>query len=206
MSDIDHLFKIIVIGDSSVGKTNILTRFIRNQFNNESKPTIGVDFSAKTLEVGKKTVKVQVWDTAGQERLKAFSSAYYQGSHGAIVVYDITNRDTFENVRKWIKEISDHQDPKDMVVMLIGNKSDLEDSRSVNEEEGRYLSEEYDFFFMETSAKTNLGNEVQKAFNILVEEMISRNIDRKEPEGEKINRGSKIDMKEGENTKKKGCC
>ena len=203
--EIDHLFKIIVIGDSSVGKTNLMTRFMKNQFHSESKPTIGVDFATKNVTVEKKNIRVQVWDTAGQERLKAFSSAYYQGSHGAIVCYDITNRESFDNVRNWVTELMTHQDPKKMVVMLVGNKSDLEEQRTVNEEEGRFLAEEFDFFFMETSAKRNASDEVTKAFMVLVEEILIRNLDSKDPSGEKIERGKQINN-DSDSKKKTGCC
>ena len=209
--DIHHLLKIIVIGDSSVGKTNLLTRFVKNQFSADSKPTIGVDFSTKTVAIDRKNIKVQIWDTAGQERFKAFSSAYYNGSHGAFIVYDITNRDSFENVKTWVTEIKTHLDIKNLVVMLVGNKSDLDTSRAITEEEGRTLAEQYDFFFMETSAKKNESNEVSKAFMVIIEEILQKNPDSPktgEKGGDRIDVGSKIDTESGSHNKKKsgGCC
>ena len=202
--DIQHLFKIIVIGDSSVGKTNLLSRFVKNQFSTDSKPTIGVDFATKTVSIDRKNIKVQVWDTAGQERFKAFSSAYYNGSHAAIIVYDISNRESFENVKNWVLELKTHLEIKNLVVMLIGNKSDLENVRAITEEEGRSLAEEYDFFFMETSAKKNEANEVSKAFMVIIEEVLQRNPDSPQKTGDRIESGSKVDT----NTKKDkgGCC
>ena len=203
--DIQHLFKIIVIGDSSVGKTNLLSRFVKNQFSSDSKPTIGVDFATKTVSIDRKNIKVQVWDTAGQERFKAFSSAYYNGSHAAIVVYDITNRESYENVKNWVLELKTHLDIKNLVVMLIGNKSDLDSTRVITEEEGRALAEEFDFFFMETSAKKNEANEVSKAFMVIIEEVLQRNPESPQKTGDRIEAGSnKVDT----NTKKEkgGCC
>ena len=175
MDSVEYLFKVILIGDSSVGKTNLLNRFVKNEFNSQSKPTVGVDFFSKTVTIDKKSVKAQIWDTAGQERFKAFSSAYYNGSHGAIIVYDVTNKDSFENVKNWITELKTHLELGNLVVMLIGNKTDLENQRQVTEEQGRSLAEQLDFFFMETSAMKNSTNEVSKAFMVIIEEILNKN-------------------------------
>ena len=202
MDDIQYLFKIILIGDSSVGKTNLLTRFVKNEFNSNSKPTIGVDFFSKTLQVDKKWIKAQIWDTAGQERYKAFSSAYYNGSHGAIIAYDITNSETFDNVKTWINELKNHLDFSKLVVMIIGNKTDLENMRQVTEEQGRSLAQEYDFFFMETSAMKNSANEVTKAFTVIIEEILNRNPNTKDKKDVKVQQ-TKVDVNE---KKEGGCC
>ena len=123
------LFKIVLVGDSGVGKTNLLTRFSKNEFSLESKTTIGVEFATKTIttESGH-VIKAQIWDTAGQDRYRAIASSYYKGAAGALVVYDITKPQSFENVEKWLKELRDHG-AENMVLMLIGNKSDLEKDR-----------------------------------------------------------------------------
>ena len=202
--DIQFLFKIILVGDSGVGKTNLLTRFVKNEFQTQSKPTIGVDFFSKTLQIEKKWIKAQIWDTAGQERYKAFSSAYFSGSHGAIIAYDVTNLESFNNVKQWVEELKNHLDFSKIVVMLIGNKSDLGDKRAVSEDQGRALAEDLDFFFMETSAMKNPGNVVNKAFQVIIEEILVRNPEKKKAGGEG---GEKMGKKVDTNDKpKKGCC
>jgi small GTP-binding protein len=143
--DYDYLFKIVLIGDSGVGKSNILSRFTRNEFSVESKSTIGVEFATRSIEIEKKVVKAQIWDTAGQERYRAITSAYYRGAVGALLVYDVTKKgtaiikeiklisyslETFADVEKWLAELRDHADSK-IVIMLTGNKCDLQHSRSV---------------------------------------------------------------------------
>ncbi|KAM3700582.1 hypothetical protein ACJW31_05G109800 [Castanea mollissima] len=116
--DYDYLFKVVLIGDSGVGKSNLLSRFTRNEFSLESKSTIGVEFATRSLNVDSKVIKAQIWDTAGQERYRAITSAYYRGAVGALLVYDVTRHSTFENVERWLRELRDHTDPN-IVVMLI---------------------------------------------------------------------------------------
>ncbi|KAL5544992.1 hypothetical protein UlMin_008776 [Ulmus minor] len=157
----DYLFKAVLIGDSAVGKSNLLSRFSKNEFRLDSKPTIGVEFAYRNIQVGDKLIKAQIWDTAGQERFRAITSSYYRGALGALLVYDITRHKTFENVMKWLGELRDFGNT-DMVVVLVGNKSDLNHSREVSEEEGRNLAEAEGLFFMETSALENLN--VEEAF------------------------------------------
>ncbi|KAM1601426.1 hypothetical protein ACFXTN_023750 [Malus domestica] len=147
----DYLFKLVLIGDSGVGKSNLLSRFTRNEFNLESKSTIGVEFATKTLTVYSKLIKAQIWDTAGQERYRAITSAYYRGAVGALLVYDVTRHATFENVARWLKELRNHTDPN-IVVMLIGNKSDLRHLVAVSKEDGKSFAERESLYFMETSA------------------------------------------------------
>ncbi|XP_042411660.1 ras-related protein Rab11D-like [Zingiber officinale] len=147
----DYLFKLVLIGDSGVGKSNLLSRFTRNEFNLESKSTIGVEFATRSISVDGKVLKAQIWDTAGQERYRAITSAYYRGAVGALLVYDVTRRATFENVSRWLKELRDHTDPN-IVVMLIGNKSDLRHLVAVPTEDGKAYAESESLYFMETSA------------------------------------------------------
>ncbi|CAA0836738.1 Ras-related protein RABA2b [Striga hermonthica] len=161
----DYLFKIVLIGDSGVGKSNILSRFTRNEFCLESKSTIGVEFATRTLQVEGKTVKAQIWDTAGQERYRAITSAYYRGAVGALVVYDITKRQTFENVQRWLRELRDHAD-SNIVIMLAGNKSDLNHLRVVAERDANLFAEKEGLSFLETSALEALN--VEKAFQTIL--------------------------------------
>ncbi|XP_030530866.2 ras-related protein Rab2BV-like [Rhodamnia argentea] len=159
----DYLFKIVLIGDSGVGKSNILSRFTRNEFCLESKSTIGVEFATRTLQVDGKTVKAQIWDTAGQERYRAITSAYYRGAVGALLVYDITKRRTFDNVQRWLRELRDHAD-SNIVIMLAGNKSDLNHLRAVSAETAEAMAERENLSFLETSAREafNIENAFQK--------------------------------------------
>ncbi|CAH8354472.1 unnamed protein product [Eruca vesicaria subsp. sativa] len=167
-NEYDYLFKIVLIGDSGVGKSNILSRFTRNEFCLESKSTIGVEFATRTLQVEGKTVKAQIWDTAGQERYRAITSAYYRGAVGALLVYDITKRQTFENVLRWLRELRDHAD-SNIVIMMAGNKSDLNHLRSVADEDGRSLAEKEGLSFLETSALE--ASNIEKAFQTILSEI-----------------------------------
>ncbi|XP_069463232.1 ras-related protein Rab-11A-like [Ambystoma mexicanum] len=163
----DYLFKIVLIGDSGVGKSNLLSRFTRNEFNLESKSTIGVEFATRSIKVENKTVKAQIWDTAGQERYRAITSAYYRGAVGALLVYDIAKYLTYENAERWLKELQDHADGN-IVIMLVGNKSDLRHLRAVPTDEARSFSEKHGLSFMETSALDSTN--VEPAFhNVLAE-------------------------------------
>ncbi|KAH7672841.1 Small GTPase superfamily ARF/SAR type protein [Dioscorea alata] len=164
----DYLFKIVLIGDSGVGKSNILSRFTRNEFCLESKSTIGVEFATRTLQIEGKTVKAQIWDTAGQERYRAITSAYYRGAVGALLVYDITKRQTFDNVQRWLRELRDHAD-SNIVIMMAGNKSDLKHLRSVQEDDAQEFAEKEGLFFLETSALESLN--IEKAFQTILTEI-----------------------------------
>jgi Ras-related protein Rab-11A len=163
----DYLFKVVLIGDSGVGKSNLLSRFTRNEFNLESKSTIGVEFATRSIKCDAKTVKAQIWDTAGQERYRAITSAYYRGAVGALLVYDISKASTFENVERWLNELRDHAD-SNIVIMLVGNKSDLKHLRAVQTETATAFADKHGLSFMETSALDNTN--VETAFtNILTE-------------------------------------
>ncbi|KHJ48718.1 Ras family protein [Trichuris suis] len=161
----DYLFKVVLIGDSGVGKSNLLSRFTRNEFNLESKSTIGVEFATRSICVDGKIVKAQIWDTAGQERYRAITSAYYRGAVGALLVYDIAKHVTYENVERWLKELRDHAD-QNIVIMLVGNKSDLRHLRAVPTDEAKEYAERNCLSFIETSALDSTN--VEEAFtNIL---------------------------------------
>ncbi|KAA8518231.1 hypothetical protein F0562_015705 [Nyssa sinensis] len=148
---IDYVFKVVLIGDSAVGKSQLLARFARNEFNLDAKATIGVEFQTKTLVIDHKTVKAQIWDTAGQERYRAVTSAYYRGAVGAMLVYDMTKRQSFDHMVRWLEELRGHAD-KNIVIMLIGNKSDLGSLRAVPTEDAQEFAERENLCFMETSA------------------------------------------------------
>ncbi|XP_061677632.1 ras-related protein Rab-25-like [Syngnathoides biaculeatus] len=147
----NFVFKVVLIGESGVGKSNLLTRFTKNEFNHDSRTTIGVEFSTRTVQLDNSTIKMQVWDTAGLERYRAITSAYYRGAVGALLVYDISKHLTYESAERWLKELYDHADPH-IVVMLVGNKSDLRDMRTVPAEEAGAFAESKGLMFMETSA------------------------------------------------------
>ncbi|KAI9155334.1 secretion-related small GTPase [Paramyrothecium foliicola] len=165
------VLSVVLIGDSGVGKSNLLSRFTRNEFNLDSKSTIGVEFATRSIQVDSKTIKAQIWDTAGQERYRAITSAYYRGAVGALLVYDISKHQTYENVTRWLKELRDHADAN-IVIMLVGNKSDLRHLRAVPTEEAkafaRAVTGENHLSFIETSALD--ASNVELAFqNILTE-------------------------------------
>ncbi|KAI3437877.1 hypothetical protein D9Q98_000323 [Chlorella vulgaris] len=159
--DYDMLLKVVLIGDSGVGKTNCLSRFTRQEFAQASKPTIGVEFATRALTVDEDLVKIQIWDTAGQERYRAITNAYYRGAVGALVVYDVTRSPTFESIPRWLTELREHAS-SDMVVMLVGNKTDLTDQREVSVQQGQALAEQEGLMFIETSAAD--GSNVEAAF------------------------------------------
>jgi len=171
----DYLFKVVLIGDSGVGKSNLLSRFTRNEFNLESKSTIGVEFATKSIQSDNKTIKAQIWDTAGQERYRAITSAYYRGAVGALLVYDLSKRLSYENVTRWLKELRDHADPN-IVIMLVGNKKDLRHMRQVTTDEAKEMCKQQKLFFIETSALAD--SNVATAFETILKE-IYRLISRK---------------------------
>ncbi|XP_054461364.1 ras-related protein Rab-25-like [Anoplopoma fimbria] len=158
----NFVFKVVLIGESGVGKSNLLSRFTKNEFNHESRTTIGVEFSTRTVHLDNYTIKAQIWDTAGLERYRAITSAYYRGAVGALLVYDISKHLTYESADRWLKELFDHADPH-IVVMLVGNKRDLDALRTVPSEEGKDFAEKRGLLFMETSALDSTN--VEHAFN-----------------------------------------
>ncbi|XP_023543598.1 ras-related protein RABA4d-like isoform X2 [Cucurbita pepo subsp. pepo] len=209
---IDYVFKVVLIGDSAVGKTQLLARFSRDEFSVDSKATIGVEFQTKTLVIDQKTVKAQIWDTAGQERYRAVTSAYYRGAVGAMLVYDMTKRQSFDHMSRWLEELRGHAD-KNIVIMLIGNKCDLGSLRAVPTEDAQEFAERENLFFMETSALESTN--VETAFFTILKE-IYRIISKKSlAAGEAIDisgnaalfRGTNIIVPgQDQDSVKKGCC
>jgi len=156
-----YLFKYIIIGDTGVGKSCLLLQFTDKRFQPVHDLTIGVEFGARMVTIDNKHIKLQIWDTAGQESFRSITRSYYRGAAGALLVYDITRRDTFKHLSRWLDEARQHSQ-SNMVIMLIGNKNDLEHRRAVSYEEGKAFAAEHGLIFMETSAKTAYN--VEEAF------------------------------------------
>ena len=150
------LFKYIIIGDSFVGKSKILLRYTNNEYNENFVITIGAEFGAKTINIDGQEIRIQIWDTAGMENFKSITRSYYKNSICALIVYDISNKDSFKNVLNWIEDCKVFS-PKNILLVLIGNKCDLEEKRQVSIEEGKKVAEENDMIFFETSAKDNIN-------------------------------------------------
>ncbi|EKX74372.1 Ras-related protein rab11 small GTP-binding protein, putative [Theileria equi strain WA] len=162
----DYLFKIVLIGDSNVGKSNLLDRFVKGTFKLDSKSTIGVEFATKNVQLRNgKIAKAQIWDTAGQERYRAITSAYYRGARGAIVVYDIASRQSFQSVSRWLTELNEYGDAN-MVIVLAGNKSDLVNLREVSTEDAERFAKANNLLFFETSCLNS--DNVETAFTELL--------------------------------------
>ncbi|XP_063231232.1 ras-related protein Rab-8A isoform X1 [Bacillus rossius redtenbacheri] len=164
----DYLFKLLLIGDSGVGKTCVLFRFSEDAFNTTFISTIGIDFKIRTIELDGKKIKLQIWDTAGQERFRTITTAYYRGAMGIMLVYDISNEKSFENIKNWIRNIEENASA-DVEKMLLGNKCELNEKRQVTKERGEQLAIEYGIKFMETSAKASIN--VEDAFFTLARDI-----------------------------------
>jgi len=207
----DYLFKVVLIGDSGVGKSNLLSRFTRNEFCLESKSTIGVEFATRTLHVEGKIIKAQIWDTAGQERYRAITSAYYRGALGAVLVYDVSKPTTFENISRWLKELRDHAD-SNIRIMLVGNKTDLRHLRAVTRENAQNFAEAEGLSYIETSALE--ATNVEEAFQLILGD-IYRAISKKPVASDESGAGAAGGVKEGKTinvaageaaAEKKQCC
>ena len=196
----EFAFKILLLGDSSVGKTCFLKRYTENTFQDAYLSTIGFDFKYKlvTLEDGK-IVKVQLWDTAGEERFRTIAKSYYKGAHGIVLIYDVTNRKTYENIRKWMNQIKDDSS-SNISIILVANKIDCENEyRQVTKEEGKTLAKSNNLPIFEASAKDNIN--VEESFKYLIEE-INQNISNISVQTTtKLNKDNKNKKQE-----KKGCC
>ena len=204
--DYDILFKLILVGDSGVGKTNILSRYINNEYSSNSESTVGVEFSTKMLNKNNKKIKVQIWDTAGQERYKSITSVFYKGAKGGFIVYDITRKDTFNSTDKWINDLKMNGD-ENISLILIGNKSDLQEQREVSLEDMTKKAELFGVNFCETSALNNTN--IDKVFDIVVEDMIKKFDGKNELNNnlnEKNMKGVELNNEKKEEVKKKKCC
>ena len=196
-SDFEFVIKLMIIGDSGVGKTNFIFQFTEGKFSPLHVSTVGLDSKSKIIRLPKlkKNVKVQIWDTAGQERYMALNKSFFHKVQGIILMYDLTNRDSFENISNWLDLIS--QNVTNKTIILIGNKLDLEDQRIVSETEGEKIAEENNILFFEGSGCT--GENVNKIFTEIAETIYSDLIG--------VTRNSKLTLnKENNGKKKKKCC
>ena len=200
----EMMFKVVLVGDSFVGKTNIMSKYLKNEFHEDSKATVGVEFGSRQFNIEGHVVKAQIWDTAGQERYKAITSAYYKGAKGAFIVYDITRKESFENVTKWAEQLKSTAD-KNLTIIIVGNKTDLEDQRQVTSEEGQNKANSLESAFIETSAAS--GSNLDKAFEMMINEVYKKCHEEMLAEGDvEIEGGEDINLaKKPENTKK-ACC
>ena len=194
----NHLFKLLIIGESGVGKTCLLLRYTDDSFTANHLTTIGIDFKIKILNLEGKTIKLQIWDTAGQERFKTITKTYYKGAHGIILTYDVTEQDSFKNIRNWIKQIEANAQ-NNVKKVLVGNKCD-KPGRTVSEEEGKKLAEDFGMNFFETSAKTN--HNVNEVFTFLTQEVL-KSVENNKSRGTSQDHGQKLDNKK---VKRNGCC
>mmetsp|Transcript_5504 Transcript_5504/g.7026 ORF Transcript_5504/g.7026 Transcript_5504/m.7026 type:complete len:214 (-) Transcript_5504:91-732(-) len=188
--DYDYLFKLVLIGDSGVGKSCLLLRFADDAFTESYISTIGVDFRFRTVKIDKKTVKLQIWDTAGQERFRTITSAYYRGADGIIMVYDVTSQDSFDHVNDWLKEVNRYA-AEGTCKLLVGNKSDRSADRVVTMEQAKEFADDIGVPFLETSAKSAAN--VEEAFLTMAGELIKQRLARgqngRDEESEKVDLG-----------------
>ena len=204
----DLLYKIIIVGDTCVGKSNILSRYIKNVFREDSKSTVGVELGNKLLKVKGTNTKLQIWDTAGQERYRSITSSYYKGSHGCFIVYDITNEQSFENVEKWFEQVQ-KEGSKDISIILVGNKCDLENERKVPKEKGEEKAKLLNIPFFETSALSNI--KIEDIFTVIAENIYERTGGVKNEDDdddiEIINENEKpVNLAAQQPQEKKSCC
>ncbi|XP_073066693.1 ras-related protein RABC2a-like [Primulina eburnea] len=201
-SNFDLSFKILLIGDSAVGKSSLLVTFISNAVDDLS-PTIGVDFKIKFLTVGGKRLKLTIWDTAGQERFRTLTSSYYRGAQGIVLVYDVTRRDTFRNLSDvWAKELELYSTNENCVKMLVGNKVDMESEQVVSREEGLALAKELGCLFLECSSKTRVN--VEQCFEELTQKIME--VPRLLEEGSTVVKRNILKKKQEQRTPPNGGC
>lgn len=192
------IHKTILVGDSGVGKTSLLVQFDQGKFQSGSfSATVGIGFTNKVVTVDGTRVKLQIWDTAGQERFRSVTHAYYRDAHALLLLYDVTNKNSFDNTRAWLGEINEYAQ-EDVAIMLLGNKADMNQERVIKCEDGERLAKEYNVAFMETSAKT--GMNVELAFMAVARELKSRKS--ANPEDQKFNVGEYVRSQ----SQQSGCC
>lgn len=201
----DYLFKILLIGDSGVGKTCILCRFSDDSFNPSFISTIGIDFKMKTIELNGKKIKLQIWDTAGQERFYTITSTYYRGAMGIMLVYDITDGKSFDSIGKWLRNIDENAN-EDVVRMIMGNKCDMEDKRVIPIERAQEVAQHHGIPFVETSAKTNIN--VTRAFHDITLRILEKQPEKKTELSNQIQPGKSLGQNDTQANRNRmpGCC
>ena len=201
--DYEFIFKVLLLGNSNVGKSSIFLRFVDDIWNDTFVPTIGVDFKIKTFEIDSKKIKMQIWDTAGQERFKNIIASYYRGAHGILLLYDVTDKDSFKNLSNWLIEIEKNAS-KNVLRVLIGNKCDLEEKRVISINQGKEFADTYGLKFIETSAKKNLN--VTEAFETLGRELMAASSEKKIVQQKQNKKISVAKAQDLDTNKKRGCC
>jgi small GTP-binding protein len=212
----ESVIKIVITGDSGVGKTNLVTRYVNDIFNEFSNPTVGLDFALKTTVVAGNQISCQIWDTAGQEKMQAIANAYYKNAKGAILVFDISSKASFMHLPNWLQELQNNESLDDVSIILLGNKADMSEKREVALEEAVTFAESNGFYYMEVSAKSNDNDCVTLAFDQLLAEihskMMKKHKENKNPveSFSTYRKNSKIDITTGLESEralgKKGCC
>lgn len=197
-SKYDHLFKLLIIGESGVGKTCLLLQFTEGSFTSNHLTTIGIDFKIKIINLEEKQIKLQIWDTAGQERFRTITKTYYKGAHGIILTYDVTDENSFKNIRNWVKQIEQNAQTN-VCKVLVGNKCDRDD-RKISYDDGAKLASEFKMQFFETSAKSNYN--VNETFTFLTKEILSVS----DPNKKDMNNVVEIRKNNETNKKEKKCC
>ena len=199
----EYITKILTLGDTTVGKTSIILRFTKEKYTENRLATIGVDFKSQIMQIENNRVKVLIWDTAGQERFKNIASQYYNGGDGAILVFDITNKSTFERISYWLYELNQKKDLKELALVLVGNKIDLKDNRQVSSEEAQSFAKQNNIKYFETSAQENIG--IDEVMNYIVGECVSIIKKRNEDAFRESIQESNMILSNF-NSKKKKCC
>ena len=198
----DYIFKVLLVGNSVVGKSSLILRYVDQIWNDVFVPTIGVDFKVKSLEIENKSIKLQIWDTAGQERFRNVISSYFKGAHGILLIFDITSRDSFKELENWLVEVEKNASTQ-ILKILIGNKCDLEEEREISKDEGEAFAMRNGMQYIETSAKinTNVNEAFEALSKIMVEYYSKKSSANNENKTIKMNKGTDITI-----PKKKKCC
>ena len=198
----DYIFKVLLVGNSDVGKSSLILRYVDQIWNDVFVPTIGVDFKVKSLEIENKSIKLQIWDTAGQERFRNVISSYFKGEHGILLIFDITSRDSFKELENWLAEVEKNASTQ-ILKILIGNKCDLEEEREISKDEGEAFAMRNGMQYIETSAKinTNVNEAFEALSKIMVEYYSKKSSAINENKTIKMNKGTDITI-----PKKKKCC